>query len=88
MKAVDYKQAQKTVYAHLKKRQTAEVLLMTWKKDRQVVIRYGETVIVEEDGYVHQTVELSYDEAKSKIKHILAKEFPRSRRLYLQEKNN
>lgn len=88
MKTMPLKQAQARLYAIAQGKKDAELTLLTWKQDRTVEVeRQQDTVFLRESGF--QTSELTFSSAsdmKHALKDAIAREFPRSHRVYVRER--
>ena len=86
MKLITKQAAHSWAKQQLKHKDTLQLLLMSFKKDRHIkLIKQEDTVTVIEFGFTNATYSnLSLPEALKFLKKLLAKEFPRSHNLYCQ----
>lgn len=90
MKSVNPQNALKRVKQELAHHDFLEIKLLTFKKDRAVVIQknFAKITIVE-DGFARQTFsDLDEHVALKILKKLLTKEFPRSHTIYFQLKTS
>lgn len=87
MKLVPMKQGVARALALCGKGARGGIELRTFKKDRGLKVTAGEgTVRLEEDGFLDEVVEVaSGTDAKRAVREAVAREFPRSNKLYVQE---
>lgn len=72
------------VLRRLRKMETGDSLeLMTWKKDRSLLLvkRRGDEVVVYERGFVEEEHRVEFSKLKKLLKTLLKREFPRSHKI-------
>lgn len=87
MKMIPVRQAQTKWMNALKKNPFIPITLYTFKKDRYVSLQKTENqYYLIESGYIHEKTALEPDKARKLLKSAFDREFPRSSRLYIEEK--
>lgn len=87
MKLVPLRQAQVVWMNAIKNKKLDSLQLMTFKKDRWVKLENrDDTLVLIEKGYLNQETILGSKDEKKQLKDAFAREFPRSTRIYLQQK--
>ena len=86
MNTIPKKTTLRFVKQQLKHKENAQVTLLTFKKDRKVILQKEQTLFkIIEAGYANETFSvLSEQEAFKLLKKLLEKEFPRSHQIYCQ----
>ncbi|UNT95753.1 hypothetical protein [Allobaculum mucilyticum] len=86
MKLIPLRQAQTMWMNALRAKPFTSLTLYTFKKDRSVSLEQKEgKLILHENGYIHQDIELDGSKDKKLLKEAFSREFPRSTRLYLSQ---
>lgn len=88
MKTMPLKQAQAHIYAAAQGKKDVIVTLLTWKQDRSIEVEHARGVLIlRENGYQKsESVFAQARDMKHALKEAFAREFPRSNRIYVNER--